>query len=179
MADDAHPTRAALLSAGLALAESGSLAATSVDHVTRAAGVSKGTFYVHFADRAAYLAALHRAFYAEIGVRIEEVLRAHPPGADRLRAAASTYLDTCLGARGVKAMLLDIRSEPAIADQVRGNAAGFAAATGADFAALGAPRPQAAARLFVAMVQEVALAELQSGGVDDDLRAALWHLADH
>jgi TetR/AcrR family transcriptional regulator, transcriptional repressor for nem operon len=175
--DDAHPTRAALLSAGLALAETGSLAATSVDHVVRAAGVSKGTFYVHFADRAAYLAALHRAFYAEVGTRIGAALSAHQPGADRLRAGASAYLDTCLDARGVKAMLLDIRSEPAIADQVRENVAGFAAIVTADFAALGAPAPAPAARLFTAMVQEVALAELQGGGADEDLRAALWRFS--
>jgi TetR/AcrR family transcriptional repressor of nem operon len=175
--DEAHPTRAALLSAGLALAESGSLAATSVDHVTRAAGVSKGTFYVHFADRSGYLVALHRAFYAGIGVRIRQALGAHPPGAERLRAGAGAYLDACLDARGVKAMLLDVRSEPAIAEQVRENVAAFAALVTEDFAALGAPDPGSAARLFVAMVQEVALTELQGSGLDEHLRAALWHFA--
>src|SRR5262245_49961506 len=121
MADDTHPTRIALLDAGLALAETASLAATSVDQVVRAAGVSKGTFYVHFTDRSEYLAALHRRFYAGVNAQISEAIAAHSPGAERLRRGAVAYLDACVRSRGAKAMLLDVRSEPAIAAQVRQN----------------------------------------------------------
>jgi TetR/AcrR family transcriptional regulator, transcriptional repressor for nem operon len=174
--EPSHPTRNLLLEKGLALAESGSLAATSVDDVVRAAGVSKGTFYVHFKDRATYLAALHRNFYDMLGVRIRESMAPLVPGAARLRRGAEVYLDGCLHSRGVKAMLVDVRSEPAITAQIRENSAGFASLIVEDFTALKVAEPAAAARLFIAMVQEVALGELDRGGPDRKLRRALWHL---
>jgi AcrR family transcriptional regulator len=177
MADESHPTRAALLDAGLRLAESASLAATTVDHVVRAAGVSKGTFYVHFADRTAFLAALHETFYVAINERIAKAMAPHPPGAQRLRSGAEAYMDACVQSRGVKAMLVDVRSEPAIAARIRANADAYAATAATDFAALGAPQATAAARLFVAMVNEVALAELEAAEPQPELREALWHLA--
>jgi TetR/AcrR family transcriptional repressor of nem operon len=174
--EDSHPTRTLLLETGLALAESGSLAATSVDDVVRAAGVSKGTFYVHFKDRSAYLAALHRRFYDVLGAQIQQVMVMVPPGARRLRRGAEVYLDGCLTSRGVKAMLLDVRSEATMAGQIRENVGLFAKLIVEDFAVLKAPDPASAARLFIAMVQEVALGELERGGPDTKLRRALWRL---
>ena len=44
--------REALLDAGAALAEEHGLAGVSVNMVVARAGVAKGTFYVHFKDRA-------------------------------------------------------------------------------------------------------------------------------
>jgi TetR/AcrR family transcriptional repressor of nem operon len=96
------------------------------------------------------------------------------PGPERVRLGVETHLDACVRSRGVKAMLLDVRSEPAIAEQVRANAAAFATLITADLAALELPQSPAAARLFIAMIQEVALAELAAGGPDPALRQALW-----
>jgi hypothetical protein len=93
-----------------------------------------------------------------------------------LRRGAEAYLDGCLNARGVKAMLLDVRSEPAIVGQIRENVAAFASMIVEDFAALKVPEPAATGRLFIAMVQEVALGELDRGGPDRKLRSALWQL---
>ena len=50
-----HPTRNALLEAGLKIAEAEGLAHMTVDQIVREAGVAKGTFYVHFSDRVAFL----------------------------------------------------------------------------------------------------------------------------
>jgi TetR/AcrR family transcriptional repressor of nem operon len=174
VADDTHPTRIALLEAGLVLAETASLAATSVEQVVRAAGVSKGTFYVHFADRTDYLAALHRAFYDRVNAQIAEAIATQSPGPERLRRGATAYLDACVRSRGTKAMLLDIRSEPTIAAQVRANNEATARIAAADFTTLGSTHPQDAARLFLAMVSEVALAELDRGRTQPNLRQALW-----
>jgi AcrR family transcriptional regulator len=176
MAEETHPTRGRLLDAGLALAESGSLAGTSVNDIIDAAGLSKGAFYVHFKDRATYLAALHRRFYEAINARIHAAMADHPPGAERLRRGTEAYLDTCLHARGVRAMLLDARSEPMIAAQIRDNTATFARLAAADFKALGEPGPAATAKLFVAMVHEAAMIELERAGVDRPLRRALLSL---
>jgi AcrR family transcriptional regulator len=177
VADASHPTRSRLIEVGLALAESGSLAATSVNHIIDAAGVSKGAFYVHFKDRGEYLAALHRTFHASVNAEIRQAMAAYPPGARRLRRGAEAYLDACLRARGVRAMLLDARSEPAIAAQMGDKIDAFVEVAAVDFRALDAPEPAAAARLLVAMVREVAIAELGRGRVEPELRQALWHLA--
>jgi AcrR family transcriptional regulator len=177
MPDDTHPTRSSLLDAGLTLAESGSLGATSVDDVVRAAGVSKGTFYVHFKDRTSYLVALHRRFYAELGAAVRAATEDLPLGGQRLSLGAEAYLDSCLRSRGVKAMLLDVRGEPAIAAEVAKNIDAFVRVAAEDFAAIDTPNAAAAARLFVAMVQEVALAEMARGRPETVLRQALWHLA--
>ena len=59
-ADNDHPTRWELITAAIELAERDGMRALSVAQITAAAGHAKGTFYVHFADRAAFLVALHR-----------------------------------------------------------------------------------------------------------------------
>jgi len=59
----AHPTHEALLQAGMRLAERHGLGNMSINAVVAEAGVAKGTFYVHFANRAAYLVALHQWFH--------------------------------------------------------------------------------------------------------------------
>jgi AcrR family transcriptional regulator len=176
MPDSSHPARTRLLEAGLALAESGSLAGTSVNNIIDAAGLSKGAFYVHFKDRASYLAALHRKFYDTINAHVEEAMAAYPPGTERLRRGAEAYLNACLNARGVRAMLLDVRSEPTIAAQIKDNVNTFVRQTAADFRATGSPEPTAAAQLFIAMVHEVAMIELERARPDRSLRRALWHL---
>jgi AcrR family transcriptional regulator len=176
MAEDSHPTRGRLLDAGLALAESGSLASTSVNDIIDAAGVSKGAFYVHFKDRASYLAALHGRFYDAVNDRVQAAMADHPPGAERLRRGTEAYLDACLNARGVRAMLLDVRSEPAIAARIRDNVAAFTRQATADFKALRSSDPAATAKLFVAMVHEVAMTELERAGEDRPLRRALWRV---
>ncbi len=177
MPDDAHPTRQMLLDAGFAAAESGTLASTPVDEIVRVAGVSKGTFYVHFPDRSSYLVELHRSFYDALGLKVRAAMTALPPGGERLRRGAEAYLDECLRARGVKAMLLEVRSDPVVAARIREHNAGYVDLVVADFSALGAPDAAAVARLFIAAVHETALGELEAGRPRQQLRRALWHFA--
>ncbi|GAA4370183.1 TetR/AcrR family transcriptional regulator [Agromyces bauzanensis] len=177
MPETTHPTRQLLLDAGLAAAESGTLAGTTVDDVVRAAGVSKGTFYVHFTDRSAYLVELHRSFYDALGARVRAAMTDLPPGADRLRRGTEVYLNACLSARGVRAMLLDVRSDPVVAVRIREHNAHYLDLVAEDLDALATPDPGSAGRLFVAAVHETALAELEEGREQPRLRRALWRIA--
>jgi AcrR family transcriptional regulator len=171
-----HPTRQALLDAGLTLADDHALSTLSIDEIVKQADVAKGTFYVHFGDRADYLVALHRRFHDDLAAQIAAAVGDLAPGGARLEAGAVAYLDGCLHARGVKAMLLEGRGEPAIAQAVTATNERFARLAVADLAALGVSHPPETARLFVAMVAEVALVELAARRRRPKLRAALWEL---
>ena len=73
-------TREALLDAGAALAEEHGLAGVSVNMVVARAGVAKGTFYVHFKDRAAFVDAMHARFHARVEAAVAEAIAGLPPG---------------------------------------------------------------------------------------------------
>ena len=168
-----HPTYDSLIDAGFQLAEEGGLASMSVNDVVERAGVAKGTFYVHFPNRTAYLIALHRSFHDDLKTRILDATKDIPPGAERLRVGMDAYLDGCLEGRAVKALLFDARSENAIREEVGRRNADFAWLAQEDFAAMGDPYAAKSARLVVAMGAEAALIELESGGRDEDMRRAL------
>ena len=174
MPDTTHPTRQTLLDAGLTLAEDTALSALSIDELVREAGVAKGTFYVHFADRAEYVSALHRQFHDQLRTAIAAAVGDLPTGADRLRRATVAYLDACLVAKGVKAMLAQARGLPVISRDVAASNDRFARGARPDFEALGFSNPLESARLFVAMTAEVALLELDAGRRRPKLRVALF-----
>jgi TetR/AcrR family transcriptional repressor of nem operon len=176
MADENHPTRLLLLDTALALAERKSLTGMSVDDIVRGADVAKGTFYVHFSDRTAFLVALHARFHEQLRESIRSSSASSKPGYQRIRRSTLAYLDGCLQARGVKAMLASARGEPAIAEEVTRSNDRFARAAVGDLRAMGHPDPLETARLFVAMTAEVALLELDKGEPDARLRRALWHM---
>lgn len=64
-------TRAAILEAGRACYAAPDGHPVTVEAVTRAAGLAKGTFYLHFRDLAALEGELGDALIAELGVRLE------------------------------------------------------------------------------------------------------------
>ena len=79
----AEERRRDLLDAGLALFAEQGVAATSVEDVTRRAGVAKGTFYLYFATKEALLLALRQRFEADLVDRIEAAVRGRRPGLGR------------------------------------------------------------------------------------------------
>lgn len=103
-------TRDALLDAGTVIAERHGLGGLSVNQVVAEAGVAKGTFYVHFDDRDAFVDALHARFHARVQEAVARAVDGVPPGAERLLRAAEAYLDLCLADRGVKALTLEARA---------------------------------------------------------------------
>jgi len=168
-----HPTRQALLDAGFALASTESLNRITVDAIVNKAGVAKGTFYVHFADRAAFLLALHAQFHEQLRNCIQQAMATLSPGAGRLRKGAEAYLDECLKERAVKALLLEARSEAPLIEAAQRRHSEFANVACDDFIALGWPDADACARLFVVLVAEVALVEIETGR-NEAMRQALW-----
>jgi AcrR family transcriptional regulator len=85
-------TRAALIDAGLRLFAERSVDAVTIDDLVQAANVAKGTFYNHFEDRDALLAAL----LEDITKAIEQLVIAANTGikdpAQRVARAISVYL---------------------------------------------------------------------------------------
>jgi TetR/AcrR family transcriptional regulator, transcriptional repressor for nem operon len=171
--DSAARTRAALIDSGLRLAERVGLAGVSVNVLVDELGVAKGTFFHHFGSRANFLLALHREFHERLRAEIMATVADQRPGLARLVAASTAYLDACLRDRGVKALLLEARAEPLVADEVNTRHADNAALVKPDFQAMGWPHPADAARLWVGLVAEAALLELHAGRRQPALRAAL------
>lgn len=171
-----HPTHDKLIDAALRLADDRPLTQISVDDIVREAGVAKGTFYVHFADRGQFLAAVTRRFHRSMFRSMAKSVAELPPGRERLVAGALAYLDACHDQLGVKSILIEARGEPAVAVEAARRNTETAAAATEDWAALGAADPAASARLFVALVAEVALMEVEAGGVDGAARRAMTDL---
>ncbi len=166
-------TREILIETGLRLAERTSLAGLSINLLVEEAGVAKGTFFHHFGDRPAYLLALHREFHSRIFAEIFQVIDGMEPGAGRVLAASRTYLDACLRDRGVRALLLEARAERKIADEIRSRNKATAEYFKTDFQAMNLPHPYESALLWIGLVVEAALTELDAGGRQPALRAAI------
>lgn len=157
-------TRAALLDAGAAVAERSGLAGLGVAAVTAAAGVAKGTFYVYFDDRAAFVDALHQRFYAQVNEAVAAAVDGLPPGTGLLAAAIDAYLDVCLANRGVKALVLETRAQSELTTTMEEREGRFAALARPSLEAMGVPSPAVTARLVVVMTSEAALIEMEAGG---------------
>ncbi|MET0558054.1 MAG: helix-turn-helix domain-containing protein [Solirubrobacterales bacterium] len=156
-------TREALLDAGVAVAEEHGLAGLSVNRVVAAAGVAKGTFYVHFRDRDEFVDSLHARFHARVEEAVAAATEDVPAGAERLRRGVEAYLDVCLTDRAVKALALEARSDPALSERMSGRHERFAAGAVPSFKAMGWPDAAAAAQLLAAMTAEIAIRELDAG----------------
>ena len=155
--------REALLDAGAALAEEHGLAGVSVNMVVARAGVAKGTFYVHFKDRAAFVDAMHERFHARVQAAVDQAVAGLPPGARRLSRASEAYLDVSLANRGVKALSLEARSDPAVQDSMAVRRERLTAAGVTDLKAMGWNDAEAAAQLLAAMPREISVLEFDAG----------------
>jgi TetR/AcrR family transcriptional regulator, transcriptional repressor for nem operon len=156
-------TREALLDAGVAVAEEQGLAGLSVNRVVARAGVAKGTFYVHFADRDEFVDALHARFHARVEEAVAAATEGVPAGAERLCRGAVAYLDVCLADRAVKALALEARSDPTLSVGMAKRHERFAAGAAPSFKAMGWPDATASAQLLAAMTAEIAVRELDAG----------------
>jgi TetR/AcrR family transcriptional regulator, transcriptional repressor for nem operon len=169
----AAETREHIVDAGLRLAERTGLAGMSVNLIVEEAGVAKGTFFHHFGDRGGFLLALHREFHDRMFAEIAEAVEGLPPGRDRLLTAAGAYLDGCLRHRGIRALLLEARAEPLIADAIaeRNQQASYLITP--DFTAIGWAHPTDGAALWNGLVVEAALLELAAARRRPSVRNAL------
>jgi AcrR family transcriptional regulator len=166
-------TRAALVDAGLRLAERTGLSGLSVNLIVAEAGVAKGTFFHHFGDRASYLLALHREFHDRLTAGIRAAIDGMEPGRQRLLASTNAYLDGCLHDRGVRALLLEARAEPAVRKEIGRRNIANAELCQPDFEVLGRRHPRECAQLWVGMSAEAALVEHQAQKRLPRIRATL------
>ncbi|HEY2770967.1 MAG TPA: TetR/AcrR family transcriptional regulator [Solirubrobacteraceae bacterium] len=169
----AERTRERMIDAGLLLAEQTSLAELSVNLIVAEAGVAKGSFFHHFGDRTGYLIALHRRFHEELLLATRLATENVQPGRERLRVGAIAYLDVCLRGPGGRALVLEARAEPVIVDEVVARTLSNAKLLVADFRALGRKYPLPSARLWLGLVAEAALVELEAGRRNPAVRSAL------
>lgn len=158
-----NPTVEALLDAGAAVAEKHGLAGLSINRVVAEAGVAKGTFYVHFADRKAFVDTLHARFHTRVDRAIKAAIEGVSPGPERLVRGAEAYMDASLDDRAVKALALEARSDPDLASSMSARHERFAAAAIPSFRAMAWPDARAAAQLLAAMTAEIAIRELDAG----------------
>jgi TetR/AcrR family transcriptional repressor of nem operon len=156
-------TREALLDAGVAVAEAHGLSGLSVNRVVAEAGVAKGTFYVHFENREAFVDALHARFHARVEEAVLAATEGLPPGADRIMRGVEAYLDVCLEDSAVKALALEARSDPSLAAPMSERHERFALSAVPSFKAMGWPDAAAASQLLAAMTAEIAIRELDAG----------------
>jgi AcrR family transcriptional regulator len=159
----AHRTHETLLDAGVVVAARDGLAGLSVNRVVAEAGVAKGTFYVHFADREAFVDALHARFHERVAKAVAAVSADTKPGAERIVRGVEAYLDVCLADRAIKALALEARTESALTASMSARHERAAAAAIPSFKAMGWPDAKAAAQLLAAMTAELAVRELDAG----------------
>ena len=157
-ADENHPTRLEILNAAIELAERDSLRSISIADVTAAAGHAKGTFYVHFADRTALLVALHRWFHDTVFERVIAGTADDAPGPERARHRLIAFLDACRDLPGVRAVLVDARSEPLIAAEVATRNDQATRVLANDLTD-GGPDPRETARILVLAAADIASRE--------------------
>ncbi len=157
-ADDHHPTRQELLDAAVALAERDGLNALAVARVTAAAGHAKGTFYIHFPDRAAFLVALHRRFHDTLFSQVLNATSTDTPGPERVRRRLLAFLDGCRALPGVRALLRDARAEAPVAAEVSRRNQQAAAVLAADLAG-SCSRPRETAYFLVLAAADLAARE--------------------
>jgi AcrR family transcriptional regulator len=156
-------TRDALLDAGTVIAERHGLGGLSVNQVVAEAGVAKGTFYVHFEDREAFVDALHARFHARVQEAVAAATADIPPGAERLLRGADAYLDLCLADRGVKALTLEARAGGTLGDAMAERVDRFTRTAAPSFRAMGWADASASAQLFTAMTSEISGREFEAG----------------
>lgn len=166
-------TRDGLLDAGETVAARDGLAGLSVAAVTTQAGVAKGTFYVHFTDRAAFVAAIERRFYDRVAERVLAAVASLDPGRAFLVAAVEAYLDACLANRAVKALILDSRAHAERGALFAELLDRFEALVAPSMTATGMTPVGVNVRLLIALASEAVLIELEYGSQVEEVRDAV------
>jgi TetR/AcrR family transcriptional repressor of nem operon len=156
-------THEVLLDAGVVVAEREGLAGLSVNRVVALAGVAKGTFYVHFPDREAFVDALHERFHRHVSEAVAGATAGVAPGAELIVAAIDAYLDVCLAERAVKALTLEARADGALTTEMAARHDRFVTSAVPSLREMGWPDARAAAQLLSAMTSELAIRELEAG----------------
>lgn len=166
-------TQESLLKAGEAVAEREGLGGLSVAAVAAQAGVAKGTFYVYFPDREAFVDALHQRFYEQAAGAVADAVAGLEPGRDLLVAGIEAYLDACLANRAVKALALESRAQGGTTETMAGRVAELLKLAEPSVRVLGLTPARITTRLIMALTTEAALIEVEAGRKVPSVRRAI------
>jgi transcriptional regulator with XRE-family HTH domain len=120
-----------------------------------------------------FLAGLHQRFHDRLLDGILTAAGNMRPGRQRIIAGTFAYLDGCRRESGVRSLLAGARAEPAVRAAIQERNDQISELIAPDFAEMGWSEPTSAARIWVSMAAEVALAESARAASLPDLRAAL------
>jgi AcrR family transcriptional regulator len=118
-AERSDETTSRLIAAAQQLFGAEGYAATSIDAIAAAAGMTKGAAYHHFRGKAALFTAVFVREQEQVAARLEQAAAAEPDAWSALRRGCRTFLEHCLDPRFRRIVLLD---GPAVLgwDTVRG-----------------------------------------------------------
>jgi AcrR family transcriptional regulator len=139
-ADRSAATRAALVAAATELFSSQGYASTPREDIVRAAGVTRGALYHHYADKADLFRAVFEAVEAGVMGRIGQAAMASDDPIEQLRLGCRAYLDEALDPGVRRICIIDA---PAVLDD--------------------ATRREIATRYALGMVREVVAAAIDAG----------------
>ena len=146
--------------------------------IAKAAKIPVARLREVFVDFTHYLIAIQQRFLDQLRDEVIAVTVQSSPGLARVRGATLVYLDHCLQHRGLRGWLLHARREqPLLAEGLRRQNHSFALVISTEFHALHWPHPLAAARLYLAAINEVSRVEHLKGQVIPHLRDAIWDIA--
>jgi AcrR family transcriptional regulator len=100
-------TRTALTGAARELFTSRGYAAVSTDEIVRAAGVTRGALYHHYADKQALFRDVFEQLESDITVEISAVFAAAPDHLAAMAAAVTRFLDVCQRPEVLRIVLTD------------------------------------------------------------------------
>lgn len=150
----------------------------TLTRISKVAKVPVERLQTQFIDFTHLLIAVQQYTLDEMRDNIIEATAHFPPGLERVRSATKVYLDHSLQHRGLRTWLLQARREkPQLAEGLRRQNHSFALVISTEFHALGWPHPLAAARLYLAAIQEAARLELIKGQPLAFVREAIWDIA--
>ena len=109
-AEQGEATRAKLVAVARRLFAEGGYGGTSILDITKAAEVTRGALYHHFADKQALFEAVFEAVERETLQSIAEVVAAEQRPERRLKVGLNAFLDACLDSEYQRVALLDAPS---------------------------------------------------------------------
>lgn len=155
------------LDAGLALAD------ITPERLCAAAGLGPDTFGAQFADMTDYFVAVQQDFMDRLRGKLVAITSGVPAGIRRTELAAETFLSSCLDERVLRRWLIEARARPDVLAGLRKQNRIYWILIGIEFEALGWEYPQAAARIYLTMLNEASITENRLGQPSPALRRTL------
>lgn len=172
-------TRSKLLAATASIAAQTPYDDLSISRICQLAEVPVSAFKSAFGDIPTYLEAVQQSFLNNIRTRIINVTDGSARGALRIKLGSESYLAYCAENAGVRTWLVAARAQPSVLRGLQQQNQSFTLVLGAELKGMGRHQPEAAARLYIAMLNEVANSEQRAGKRLPELREALWHFLDN